>query len=166
MSKERSRPGMIDRRAPIVSRVRSRAGAANRPSASSINWRTARKLFGVSRLRNQGSGRHGFLGIYTRSADCPRSQLSRGLYSFRKMSIIIGSIFAILATTEGLCQVAVLAADLDAPVPGRQLREAGHGRVHSPIRVRYVCTERSKRVQTCAISASLECTRSCFILLR
>jgi len=40
------------------------------------------------------------------------------------------------------------------------------GRVHSLIRVRHVCTERSERVQTCAISASLECTGSCFILLR
>ena len=39
-------------------------------------------------------------------------------------------------------------------------------RVHSDFRVHYVCTERSKRVQTCAISSILECTRSLFIPLR
>lgn len=39
-------------------------------------------------------------------------------------------------------------------------------RVHSDFRVHYVCTERSKRVQTCAISSSLECTRSPFIPLK
>jgi hypothetical protein len=45
----------------------------------------------------------------------------------------------------------------------------GATRVHSDFRVHYVhyvCTERSKRVQTCAISSSLECTRSLFIPLR
>jgi hypothetical protein len=39
-------------------------------------------------------------------------------------------------------------------------------RVHSDFRVHYVCTERSKRVQTCAISSILEHTRSLFIPLR
>jgi hypothetical protein len=36
--------------------------------------------------------------------------------------------------------------------------------VCTPQLVCATCTERSKRVQTCAISASLEYTRSCFIL--
>jgi tRNA(Arg) A34 adenosine deaminase TadA len=39
-------------------------------------------------------------------------------------------------------------------------------RVHSDFREHYVCTEWSKRVQTCAISSSLECTRSLLIPLR
>ena len=32
--------------------------------------------------------------------------------------------------------------------------------MHSDFRMHYVCTERSKQVPTCAISSSLECTRS------
>lgn len=39
-------------------------------------------------------------------------------------------------------------------------------RVHSGFRAHYVCTEKSKRVQTCAISSSLECPRSLFIPLK
>jgi hypothetical protein len=77
-----------------------------------------------------------------------------------------GTFLAVLAAAKGLCHVAVLPSDLDAPVSGWQLSEAGRGRVHSLFRVRYACTERSKRVQTCAISSSLECTRSSLILLR
>ena len=59
--------------------------------------------------------------------------------------------FSVLAPTERLGHITGLAADLDAPVSGCQLSEGRHA-----------CAQ----VQTCAISSSLDCTRSLFIPLR
>jgi hypothetical protein len=74
-------------------------------------------------------------------------------------------VFAALAPTKDPGHVAILAADLDAPIPRWQLDERSRNRVHSSFRVHDVCTERSKRVQTCVISASLECTCLCSSLV-
>src|SRR5215216_5957384 len=61
--------------------------------------------------------------------------------------------FSVLASSERLGHITGLAADLGAPVSRCCVKVAT--RVHSDFRVHYVCTERSKRVQTCAISSSV-----------